>query len=61
MLVVQVYVNDIIFEATTDSLCEDFAKLMGGEFEMSMIGELSFFWGLQIRQILTKNLLRKIH
>ncbi|XP_070009497.1 uncharacterized mitochondrial protein AtMg00810-like [Nicotiana sylvestris] len=50
MLIVQVYVDDIIFGATTDSLCEEFAKLMGSEFEMSMMGELNFFLGLQVKQ-----------
>ncbi|KAK8985024.1 hypothetical protein V6N11_082643 [Hibiscus sabdariffa] len=35
---------------TKESLCQDFAKLMQGEFEMSMMGELSFFLGLQIKQ-----------
>ncbi|XP_070010948.1 uncharacterized protein [Nicotiana sylvestris] len=45
-----VYVDDIIFGATTDSPCEEFAKFMGSEFEMSMIGELNFFLGLQVKQ-----------
>ncbi|XP_070029825.1 uncharacterized protein [Nicotiana sylvestris] len=47
LLIVQVYVDDIIFGATTDSLCEEFVKLMGSEFEMSMMRELNFFLGLQ--------------
>jgi len=50
LLVVQIYVDDIIFGATTDKLSKDFAKLMGSEFEMSMMGELNFFLGLQIKQ-----------
>ncbi|XP_070028803.1 uncharacterized protein [Nicotiana sylvestris] len=50
LLIVQVYMDDIIFGATTDSLCEEFAKLMGSEFEMSMMGELNFFLGLQVKQ-----------
>ncbi|XP_070011151.1 uncharacterized mitochondrial protein AtMg00810-like [Nicotiana sylvestris] len=45
-----VYVDDIIFGATADSLCAEFAKLMGSEFEMSMMGELNFFLGLQVKQ-----------
>jgi len=49
LLVVQIYVDDIIFGVTTDKLSKDFAKLMGSEFEMSMMGELNFFLGLQIR------------
>ena len=50
MLVIQIYVDDIIFGSTNESLCQDFAKLMQGEFEMSMMGELTFFLGLQIKQ-----------
>jgi len=46
---VQVYVDDIIFRATSDSLCKEFAALMSSEFEMSMMGELTFFLGLQIK------------
>ena len=50
LLVVQIYVDDIIFGATNENLCQDFAKIMQGEFEMSMMGELNFFLGLQIKQ-----------
>jgi len=50
LLIVQVYVDDIIFRATNDVLCDEFSKLMGSEFEMSMMGELNFFLGLQIKQ-----------
>ncbi|XP_070046978.1 uncharacterized protein [Nicotiana tomentosiformis] len=49
ILVVQIYVDDIISGATTDKLSEEFAKLMGSEFEMSMMGELNFFLGLEIK------------
>ena len=45
----QVYVDDIIFESTNLNLCQDFSKLMQGEFEMSMMGELTYFLGLQIK------------
>ena len=50
ILVVQIYVDDIIFGATNSSLCEEFSKCMSSEFEMSMMGELKFFLGLQIDQ-----------
>ena len=40
ILIVQIYVDDIIFCATNVSLCEEFAKSMHSEFEMSMMGEL---------------------
>ena len=33
-------------------MCEEFSSLMGKEFEMSMMGELTFFLGLQIKQSL---------
>ncbi|KAG2380574.1 Retrovirus-related Pol polyprotein from transposon RE1 Retro element 1 [Vigna angularis] len=51
ILMIQVYVDDIIFGSTNKSLCEEFAKTMQGEFEMSMMGELTFFLGLQIKQM----------
>ena len=50
MLIVQIYVDDIIFGGTDPSLRIEFAKLMSSEFEMSMMGELTFFLGLQIDQ-----------
>ena len=49
LLIVQIYVDDIIFGGTTHSLYEEFAKLMQEKFEMSMMGELNFFLGLQIK------------
>ena len=49
LIVAQVYVNDIIFGSTKDELAHGFSKLMQAEFEMSMIGELTHFLGLQIR------------
>ena len=51
ILIVQIYVDDIIFGATNVSLCEEFAKSMHSEFDMSMMGELNFFLGLQIKQL----------
>ncbi|CAL9132441.1 unnamed protein product [Musa textilis] len=45
-LVVQIYINDIIFGYTNESLCESFAKCMSHEFEMNLMGELTFFLGL---------------
>ena len=43
MLLVQVYVDDIIFGSTNDNLCKRFAKLMHSKFEMSLMGELKYF------------------
>ena len=42
--------DDIIFGATSEHLCEEFSSLMGKELKMSMMGELTFFLGLQIKQ-----------
>jgi len=50
ILVVQIYVDDIIFGYTNASLCEEFSMLMQDEFEMSMMEELKFFLGIQINQ-----------
>ena len=46
LLIVQIYIDDIIFSATNYYLCEEFSKLMQREFEMSVMGELKFFLGL---------------
>jgi hypothetical protein len=51
IFVYQIYVDDIIFGSTNELLCEKFGKMMSKDFEMSMIGELSFFFGLQIKQL----------
>jgi hypothetical protein len=50
ILLIEIYVDDIIFGSTNDRLSQKFAKDMQNEFEMSLLGELSFFLGLQIRQ-----------
>ncbi|GJW25154.1 retrovirus-related pol polyprotein from transposon TNT 1-94 [Tanacetum coccineum] len=51
LIIVQMYVDDIIFSSTCQEMCDDFAKIMHDEFEMSMMGELNFFLGLQIKQM----------
>ena len=50
LILVQIYVDDIIFGSTNNLLCDEFAKSMSQEFEMSQMGELSFILGLQIKQ-----------
>ena len=50
LIAAQVYVDDIIFESTKDELAHSFSKFMQAEFKMSMIGELTHFLELQIRQ-----------
>ncbi|GJS26730.1 retrovirus-related pol polyprotein from transposon TNT 1-94 [Tanacetum coccineum] len=48
LIIVQKYVDDIIFGSTCYDMCDEFAKIMHDEFEMSMMGELNFFLGLQM-------------
>nr|GEW65409.1 retrovirus-related Pol polyprotein from transposon TNT 1-94 [Tanacetum cinerariifolium] len=50
ILLVQIYVDDIIFGSTNPKLSKQFEKLMRSKFEMSMMGELKFFLGIQIHQ-----------
>nr|GEZ31646.1 putative ribonuclease H-like domain-containing protein [Tanacetum cinerariifolium] len=45
-----IYVDDIIFGATNKDLCKSFEKLMKDKFQMSLMGELTFFLGLQVKQ-----------
>ncbi|GJS91293.1 retrovirus-related pol polyprotein from transposon TNT 1-94 [Tanacetum coccineum] len=51
LIIVQIYVDDIIFAWLCQDMCDEFAKIMHEEFEMSMMGELNFFLGLQIKQM----------
>ncbi|GKF28415.1 putative ribonuclease H-like domain-containing protein, partial [Tanacetum coccineum] len=44
-----VYVDDIIFGSTKKELCNKFEKLMHEKFQMSSMGELTFFLGLQVQ------------
>ena len=50
ILIVQIYVDDIIFGSTKPSMCKEFFELMTKEFEMSLMSELKFFLGMQIIQ-----------
>nr|GEU65896.1 hypothetical protein [Tanacetum cinerariifolium] len=50
ILMVQIYVDDIIFGATNKDLCKSFEKLMKDKFQMSYMRELTFFLGLQVKQ-----------
>jgi hypothetical protein len=50
ILIVQVYMDDIVFGGSSNSLVARFAEDMSREFEMNMIGELQFFLRLQIKQ-----------
>ena len=50
LLLVQVYVDGIIFGSTNESLCREFETIMQEKFEMSSMGEMQFFLGLQVDQ-----------
>ncbi|GJR82633.1 putative ribonuclease H-like domain-containing protein [Tanacetum coccineum] len=50
IILVQVYVDDIIFGSTKKSWCNEFEALMKSKFQMSSMGELTFFLGLQVKQ-----------
>jgi uncharacterized membrane protein YciS (DUF1049 family) len=50
IMLIQVYVDDIIFGATKQSMVKEFEELMQKEFRMSSMGELTFFLGLQVQQ-----------
>nr|GFD27588.1 retrovirus-related Pol polyprotein from transposon TNT 1-94 [Tanacetum cinerariifolium] len=50
ILLVQIYVDDIIFSSTDPNLCESFSDVMCSKFKMSVMGMLSFSLGLQISQ-----------
>jgi hypothetical protein len=69
LLIVQIYVDDIVFGGSSNNLVAKFADEMSREFEMSMMGELQYFLGLQIKKVkdgtfvhqtkYTKDMLRK--
>jgi hypothetical protein len=51
LFVFQIYVDDIIFGFTNQYFCDEFSKIMTNRFEISMMGELKFFLGFQIKQL----------
>ncbi|KAJ0720223.1 putative RNA-directed DNA polymerase [Helianthus annuus] len=51
LLIVQIYVDDIIFGSTNEKLCKDFEQVMKQKFKMSSMGEMKFFLGLQVEQL----------
>nr|GFB70328.1 copia protein [Tanacetum cinerariifolium] len=50
LLLLQIYV-DIIFASTNIAMCDEFSNQMTNKFKMSMMGEMSFFLGLQAKPI----------
>jgi hypothetical protein len=51
LFVCKIYIHDIIFGSTNKSFCDEFSKIKTDSFEMSMMGELKFFLGFQIKQL----------
>jgi hypothetical protein len=51
LFVCQIYVDDIIFGSTNQKSCEEFSRAMTQKFEMSMMGELTYFFGFQVKQL----------
>jgi hypothetical protein len=51
LFVCQTYVDDIIFDYTNKSFCDEFSKIMTDMFEMSMMDVLTYFLGFQIKQV----------
>jgi hypothetical protein len=51
LFVCQIYVDDIMFGSTNKSTCEEFSRIMIQKFEMSMMGELKYFLGFQVKQL----------
>jgi hypothetical protein len=50
-LLVQIYVDDIIFGGSSRTLVSSFQEMMDNEIQMSMMGELTFFLGIQVKQM----------
>jgi hypothetical protein len=51
LFVCQIYVDDIIFGSTNQKSCEEFSRVMMQKFKMSMMGELIYFLGFQVKQL----------
>jgi hypothetical protein len=51
LFVCQIYIDDIIFGSTNQKSCEKFSRVMTQKFEMSMMGELNYFLGFQVKQL----------
>jgi hypothetical protein len=59
IFICKVYIDDIIFGSTNDCHCKEFGEIMSKEFEMSMIGELTFLLDFQVKQMNKGNFLSK--
>lgn len=61
MIIIKLYVDDIIFGSNTDNLSQRFVEEMQKEFEISILGELSSFLGLQISKTRKGIFISQIH
>jgi hypothetical protein len=50
-LLIQIYVDDIIFGGSSHTLVSRFQEMMESEFQVSMMGDLTFFLGIQVKQM----------
>ncbi|KAK2395681.1 putative mitochondrial protein [Trifolium repens] len=50
-IIAQIYVDDIVFGGMSNTMVQHFVQQMQSEFEMSLVGELTYFLGLQIKQM----------
>ena len=51
LMIAQIYVDDIVFGGMSDEMVQHFVRQMQSEFEMSLVGELTYFLGLQVKQM----------
>jgi len=51
LMIAQIYVDDIVFGGMSDKMVQHFIQQMQSEFEMSLVGELTYFLGLQVKQM----------
>ncbi|PNX59534.1 putative gag-pol polyprotein, partial [Trifolium pratense] len=51
LMIAQIYVDDIVFGGMSEKMVQHFVQQMQSEFEMSLVGELTYFLGLQVKQM----------
>jgi hypothetical protein len=61
LFIYQIYVDDIIFGSTNKSSCEEFSRIMIQKFEMTMMGELKYFLGFQIKKLQEGTFISKLN
>ena len=59
VLVIQICVDDIVFRSTSQRMVEQFVEHMSTAFEMSLVGELTYFLGFQVRQIASRTFISR--